>query len=171
MSGLATAQFRALSGQAWQNSLGAWNLQLPSVWEASAQFRDLSWQALQNSWDPQVTRDDAIRWMAQRIPIYLEWEATPEQARAAGCPTCTYLGMWSDQWPGMETSAHGAIWLFERGILSMRGDPVHNAYDVLVHEMGHAVQRNHVLDAMEAERQGRAYLAPASRGCGCPGSR
>ncbi len=106
--------------------------------------------------------DDAIRYMAQTIPIYLDVAATPEQGAAAGCPQCQFLGLWADHWTGYPDEPHGTIWLFEQGITLLPGDPVNSIYDVLVHEMGHALQRDHVLDAMEAAKQ--------PRGCGCPGS-
>lgn len=112
--------------------------------------------------------DDAIRYMARTIPIYLDQEASVEQSTAAGCATCSYLGLWANGWPGYPPEPHGTIWLFESGISGMGGDIAENAYDVLVHEMSHALDRDHVLDAMEAEARGLA--APASP-CGCLGAR
>lgn len=111
--------------------------------------------------------DDAIRFMARTIPIYLDDKASPEQGAAAGCPKCSYLGLWADHWPGYPSEPHGMIWLFENSIRTMGPDLVNHAYDVLVHEMSHALQRDHVLDAMEAEARG--MVAP-TRGCNCPGS-
>lgn len=141
--------------------------------QLSEHFKALARAAWERAMDPTLTPDDAIRYMAQHIPLYLNVAATPDQAAAAGCPSCTYLGMWTDNWPGIPRDAdhqHGSIWLFEAGILGMRGDPVANVYEVLVHEMGHALQRDHVLDAMEAERRaGVAGYQPAARGCDCPG--
>ena len=135
----------------------------------SEEFKAAVNQAWQIATDPVQTQDDAIRYMARAIPIYVEPIATPDQAAAAGCPKCIYLGMWSERWPGMPVEKHGIIWLFEAGIRTMRGNLVDNAYEVLTHEMGHALQRDHVLDAMEEERQ-RGVTSPSPpRGCGCIG--
>ena len=133
------------------------------------------------------------------VPIYVEAAIAPEQAAAGGCASCRYLGLWADRWNGYPPSPHGMIWLFEDGIRSMRsrlaeastplnylggfvenvrtaqGDLVANTTDVLVHELSHALQRDHVLDAMERARQQGIYaVAPAARaqqaGCNtCPG--
>lgn len=144
----------------------------------SPQFVATVNQALQMAKDPTITRDDSRRWMASNIPIFLEDQASPQEAEAAGCPWCTYLGMWTPDWPGFPRSEHGLILLFEDAIRSMRGDLVANVYQVLTHEMDHALQRDHVLDAMEAERKAAAASGyniasngQSARGCGCPGGR
>jgi len=127
--------------------------------------------------------DDAIRYMATsepdgtpHLPIFALPKATEQQAAAGGCPNCTYLGLWADAWPGYPRSLHGTIWLFEDGIRQLKGKAnqtpyenlVANTYQVLTHEMGHALQRDHVLDEMQ--KKGIIGGQTAARGCGtCPG--
>ena len=141
--------------------------------------------------------DDAVNYLMGGIPntvsIYPLPAATPDQATAGGCPHCTYLGLWSDYWPGFQMGRHGAIWLFEDGISRMgehqyrdlvdwKGRPLGvgqtnvdqltaNVYEVLLHEAGHALQRDHVLDELEKIKGQGAYApARAAHDCGqCPG--
>jgi hypothetical protein len=147
--------------------------------DTSPRFKEAARSALLRAMDPARTPDDAIRYMARHIPIYLEYEASPQQAAEAGCAQCPYLGMWTPDWPGYERSPHGTIVLFEKHMQHMHGNLEDNAYEVLTHEMGHALQRDHVLDALERDRVA-AYArgltldeywtqAPRTRGCGCPG--
>ena len=107
--------------------------------------------------------DDSIRYMAKAIPIYAQWEPTPEMARAGGCPNCTYLGLWTQAWSGYAGSQHGLIILFERGIRYIGHNLWQLTYDTLLHEFGHALQLDHVLDAMQAQARGQ-YAT--SGGCG-----
>jgi hypothetical protein len=135
--------------------------------------------------------------VSEVVPIWLAEAASPAQLAETGCPHCAYLGLWAPSWPGYPSSPHGMVWLFERSIRGMRksmpadtaqlvylqpsllgikaahGPLVGNVADVLVHELQHALQRDHVLDAMERARaEGYATGGPpASRGCGsCPSS-
>lgn len=112
--------------------------------------------------------DDAVRFMSYEIPVYVQPDADPDQKEAGGCSDCIYLGLWADQWPGFPEEKHGQIWLFEQGI---RGTDQHlpldqRVYSVLVHEMDHALQRNHVLEDMEAQTKahGRALTAACVAG-------
>lgn len=138
--------------------------------------------------------DDAIQYlingMPQTVTIYGEPHASSSQASAGGCAHCTYLGLWADHWPGHQMGKHGAIWLFENGIRQMgtgqyndlvawdgrplKGTPnmpdllTSNTYEVFLHELGHALQRDHVLDALEAQKG--AGASSSARGCNvCPG--
>jgi len=97
--------------------------------------------------------NDAIRYMATHIPIYRQYEATDDMRKAGGCPDCEFLGLWTQEWPGYENSQHGLIILFERGIRYKKRDLWQQCFDTLIHEFGHALQEDHVLDAMEAERR------------------
>ena len=139
-------------------------------------------------WATQVMMSNIPEW----VTLYPLVQATPEMASAGGCPHCTYLGLWSDYWPGFKTGKHGAIWLFQNGIYQMgprqysdlvdwRGRPMltsqidggqltANTYEVLLHELGHALQRNHVLDDMERLGYSHGAGARAAHDCGqCPG--
>ena len=62
----------------------------------SGEFIEAVRLAWERAKDPLQTQDDAIRYMAHHIPIYLEYEAQPGQAAAAGCPQCLYLGIWTE---------------------------------------------------------------------------
>lgn len=139
----------------------------------------------------------------EQVPIYLLPKVDPRQAAAGGCPHCEYLGLWADYWPGYPPTKHGSIFLYEEGIMRLvergrlastvsppfsereyladfildvantHGPLVGNICDVLVHELSHALQRDHVLDAMEAIAQGRPAAAvyhPQEASCNvCPG--
>jgi len=116
--------------------------------------------------------DDAVRYMVDHIPVYAIYKPDDQMQRAAGCMTCIVLGLWVAEWPTVANSLHGSIFLYEQGIRRMGGDLTDQTYQVLIHEFGHALQRDHVLDAME--RQGlvaRGSLLntgqPQGRPCGC----
>ena len=119
--------------------------------------------------------DDAMQYLASEqygIPVYAQYRANPEQARAGGCVDCLYLGLWANHWNGYPQSPHGLIWLFEDGITSQGGDLNTKAYEVLIHEFGHALQRDHVLDAMASKKASGMWrpnvAGSRARGC-CPG--
>lgn len=136
--------------------------------QASPEFKALAvkaWQQIRTE-EP----DDAMRYMADNIPIHALASATPQQAEAGGCKDCKYLGLWADRWPGYPNSTHGTIWLFEDGIRALRGPLEKNVYEVMKHEMGHALQRDHVLDEMEKKGLLADKRGQHTRGCGaCPG--
>lgn len=117
--------------------------------------------------------DDAQVFMAQQIPVFLDSDATSDQAAAAGCVSCKYLGLWAPEWPGYAPTSHGTIWLFENGMRMQYPDLVSGMVGVLQHEMDHALQRDHVLEALEQARM-QGWTRSASglsvpSGCGCPG--
>lgn len=116
-------------------------------------------------WAMERHDDDAIVYAVKRVPVYAQYTATEEQARAGGCPTCTYLGLWTDRWPGYGVWPHGIIWLFEDGnqqeTAREDSDLTAVATRVLHHELGHALQRDHVLDALERTR--RQFIAAGIR--------
>ncbi len=113
--------------------------------------------------------DDSVQYMAEFVPVYLDRAPTIEQKQAGGCTKCTYFGLWAAQWRGMARAEHGMVWLFEDGIRTINGDLIENTTKVLYHELyEHALQNDHVLDAMEQARA-RGMWAPW-RPCGrCPG--
>ncbi len=140
----AQVQWDRYFQEAWDNSVPAYQREL------SAQFKEATELAVRKALQE---RNDAIRYMARAIPIYRQYAPTPEQARAGGCVKCHYLGLWTAQWPGYENSQHGLIILFEEGIRFVRTDMWEQTYATLLHEFGHALQLDHILDAMEGERK------------------
>lgn len=120
--------------------------------------------------------DDAIQYLSSEqygIPVYAQYKPNPEQARAGGCADCLYLGLWASFWNGYKQYPHGLIWLFEEGIRAQNNGVHDEAYRVLLHEFQHALQRDHVLDAMMA-KQASGMWRPnrPARGCNrCPGGR
>lgn len=73
------------------------------------------------------------------------------------CRACTFLGLWASSWPGYEQSPHGIIFLFEDGIrkeiekkkdMGVRATLQEECLRVFLHEVDHALQRDHVLEAM-----------------------
>lgn len=100
--------------------------------------------------------DDCVRYAAAHVPIYAQKGPTPEQARAGGCSECTYLGLWAYRWPGFEVAPHGIIWLFEDGITAVaiqtNTSLVSQCLNVILHEIEHALQRDHILQAVESTR-------------------
>ena len=113
--------------------------------------------------------DDATRYMVDNIPVFAQYDVTPEMDKAGGCPGCVYLGLWADPhtaraW-GYESSEHGTIWLFERGLRSVNGDVTDKTLKTLLHEFRHALQHDHVLDSLE-KAKARGLYATAKGGCG-----
>ena len=102
-------------------------------------------------------RDVAIAYAATNVPIYAQWRPTPDQARAGGCRHCTYYGLWAREWAGYTGSDHGIIWLFEHGIRTRKGDLLDNVMNTLLHEIDHALQRDHILKALGLEQEARAH--------------
>lgn len=114
--------------------------------------------------------DLAVAYAAHVVPVYVDAAPDPAMAAAGGCPDCTYLGLWASSWPGYPPAGHGIIWLFETGIRKYASasleDKVHFA---LVHELGHALQRDHVIAEMRANGLLDAYGHPVTghpRACG-----
>jgi hypothetical protein len=131
----------------------------------SAEFRTAVLAAVDRA---KQAPDDSVRWMTAHIPVYIDARATPAQAAAGGCPHCTYLGLWAEHWPGYPPSPHGLVWLFEDGIRGQATQAWRTlsdvCFDVLVHEYGHALQRDHVLESLRGPAD-----QIAARGCNCPG--
>lgn len=107
------------------------------------------------------SNDELVSFAIHYIPVYAQTEPTPQQARAGGCEKCTYLGLWSDAWPGMPRTEHGTIWLFENGIRKYSSNLYDQVLETLLHEIDHAVQRNHVLESLnQAKAEARAMAWP-----------
>lgn len=73
------------------------------------------------------------------------------------CRACTFLGLWASYWPGYERSPHGIIFLFEDGIrkeiakkreVGLNSTLQEEGLRVFLHEVDHALQRDHVLEAL-----------------------
>lgn len=118
------------------------------------QFRSFVKAAIDELGD---SEDPAVAYMSQQVPVFVQFAPTPQQARAGGCPDCTYLGLWANTWPGYDDTPHGMIWLFEHGIRRAGGDLYSRIVYTLLHEMEHALQRDHVLDALTAKKRAAAY--------------
>lgn len=100
-----------------------------------------------------MSSDECVAFMAAgNVPVYAQRRPDLAQARAGGCVACTYLGLWADTWPGYDYSEHGIIWLFEQGIRKQPGDLGQETLATLLHEMDHALQRDHVLEALGRQR-------------------
>lgn len=100
-----------------------------------------------------MSSDECVAFMAAgHVPVFAQRRPDQAQARAGGCTSCTYLGLWADSWPGYEYSEHGIIWLFEEGIRKQGGDLAQQTLATLLHEMDHALQRDHVLDALRRQK-------------------
>lgn len=137
------------------------------MYEPSAEFIAVARRAVAMAAE---APDDSVRYMAGAIPVYAQKEPDQQQRASGGCAKCVYLGLWAKDWPGLPMSLHGHIWLFEQGIRWMGGDLQKQTYDTLVHEMGHALERDHVLDQMERLKGRAAAQAYPPRG-GCGGCR
>ena len=118
---------------------------------ASADFMAMAEWARQRAME---SEDPAVAFAAANVPIFTMPYPTTGMAQAGGCGSCTYLGLWASDWPGYEPSEHGIIWLFEHGITTRarNGDVQQQTLLTLEHEIDHALQRDHVLEAMQ--RQG-----------------
>lgn len=96
--------------------------------------------------------DPGVRYVMENVPIFMNRTPTKQLARAAGCEECMFLGAWSAAWPGYPQSKHGIIWTFEDGIVRQaqnKGISVPTQIeDTLIHEAGHSLGRDHVLDEM-----------------------
>lgn len=126
----------------------------------------------------QQAPDDSIRYMTRNIPVFALKHPTPEMQKAAqrsaGCTACVVLGLWVKEWPGYPPNCHGTIFLYEDGITMAGAIPgaasnslEDKTYSVLVHEFGHALQRDHVLDTMEQIKAAtRGFQVPV-KPCGC----
>jgi len=115
--------------------------------------------------------DDARQYAANHVPVFILAEADPRQKGASGCRQCRLLGLWARQWPGYhEDAPHGMIWLFEAGIREQASRANKSladmTYEVLIHELDHALERDHVLEAMERERARGFWPALAIPCCG-----
>jgi len=121
--------------------------------------------------DVQRNPDEAVRFAMAFVPVFVMKRPTPEMAQAGGCATCTYLGLWAQHWPGYGPSElgikpenwHGVIFMFEDGIRSMTNNVNLQARQTLLHEIDHALERDHVLQHLQAAK---AQLAAQIRG-GC----
>ena len=102
------------------------------------------------------------------VPIWAQYAANPTEAAAAGCESCRYLGMWSGNWPNLPPARHGNIILFEDAIMRLSGDPVKRCAEIIVHELGHALERDHVTDALEQLHASGYQLPSGPKGCNCP---
>ncbi len=104
----------------------------------------------------------------EKVPIYGQLEPTLRQQEEGGALGKVYLGLWARDWPGYPASPHGIIWVFEQGTRQFAAsegtDLTTKVMEVVLHEFGHALDRDHVLDAMEARRQ--AAMARPQSGCG-----
>jgi len=113
-----------------------------------------------------MSQDELVQFMVKQVPVYVQVAPTREQAQAGGCVGCVYLGLWADRWPGYPQMPHGMIWMFEQGIRSVGGNLQAQTLATLLHEMDHALQRDHVLEALNRDKI--AAMAVQARGCrGC----
>ena len=135
------------------------------IQQPTPEFFSLACDALRKA--GQLADHDAYDYMSRHIPVYAQWDADTAQKRAGGCPDCMYLGLWADKWDGVEVSTHGVIFCFEQGIRTeaeRKGVPVEQQVkETILHEFGHALQFDHVLDAMEAEKAAAMAIPLASR--------
>lgn len=112
--------------------------------------------------------DEAVRYMVETVPVYAAPRPDIAQAQAGGCPNCVYLGLWAARWTGYQQSPHGIIWLFEEGIRRMGGRLPQQTLGTLLHEFDHALQRDHVLEALGQHKALAAAAMgyrPAARRC------
>lgn len=121
--------------------------------------------------EARLNPDQAIAYAAHVVPVYVQPRPDTAQATAGGCADCTYLGLWASSWPGYGEPDHGIIWMFEDGIRKNSPGSLQNkTLEVLIHELGHALDRDHVLDEMKAKGllgpDGRP-LSGHPRGCTC----
>ena len=112
-----------------------------------------------------LSSDECVAFMAAgHVPVFAQRRPDQAQARAGGCVSCTYLGLWADAWGGYERSEHGIIWLFEEGIRRQGGDLGQHTLATLLHEFDHALQRDHVLDALRRQKAAAAVAGGVGYG-------
>ena len=120
----------------------------------------------------QNSPDEAVRFAIHYVPVYVQARPTHDMAVAGGCPSCTYLGLWAQSWPGytardlgiQQENWHGVIFMFEEGI-RRQGVPLSiQAQQTLFHEIDHALQRDHVLEHLKVAKA--QYAAQVRSGCG-----
>ena len=116
----------------------------------SSEFLDLA-KAVR-LWVIQYHDDEAAAFAASVVPIWTMRDANPEMKRAGRCPGCRFLGLWAKKWTGYTDEEHGHIWLFEEGIREearRKGISLSDQLaDTLIHELDHALERDHVLEHM-----------------------
>lgn len=115
-------------------------------------------EATRRALDAARTVDDAcVQYVLQHVPVYIQPFPTPEQLRQSGARGKMLLGIWAPRWPGLETGPHGLIVLFEEGIrwsAENHGNALNTeTLAVLLHEIQHALQRDHILQAVEKEQE------------------
>ncbi len=119
----------------------------------SPEFKDLVEDAIGYA---QQSGDEAVAYAAAHVPIFMQIKPTHEQASAGGCRSCTYLGLWANAWPGYAPEEHGIIWVFEDGIRRIAErtgkDLFRQIYETVIHEIDHALQRDHVLEALQRQK-------------------
>lgn len=123
--------------------------QPPSELELDPEFVQAALRArniLQNQ-----DRDPQVQLAAYEVPVFLQTRPDLEQRQAGGCLNCTYLGLWTDHWPGYGKPDHGLVFLFEDGIKARatQGNLETQTFETLRHEIDHALQRDHVLEKLQ----------------------
>ena len=123
----------------------------PYDFPPSGEFLGLA-KAVQR-WVVAYYEDEAAAFAATVVPIDAMRDATPEMKRAGRCVPCRFLGLWAMTWPGEEPSPHGHIWLFEDGIREearrRRISLSDQIADTILHEIDHALERDHVLEGLQ----------------------
>ena len=96
--------------------------------------------------------DKAVRYAAEVVPVYVMPYPTSELEAAASCDFCHHLGRWIPGSHDGVDAPHGTVYLFEKGITDEAEANRHdNTYGALVHELGHALNRDHVIEEMTAK--------------------
>lgn len=120
----------------------------------------------------QQSTDEPIAFAAQVVPVYPQRVPDEAQLHAANAAGKILLGLWVDEWQGLPRAEHGIIFLFEEGIRYMPGQMAHQVYLTLLHELDHALQRDHVLDDLNARKAAAYNMQAAAQsygGCGVCG--
>ncbi len=99
--------------------------------------------------------DLPIAYLARAVPISGLTEPDAAMKQAGGCAACTFLGLWTDAWPGYTAGDHGLIMLFENGIRAQGGDLLQKTFQVLMHEFDHSLARDHVLERLGMPNRAR----------------
>lgn len=114
--------------------------------------------------------DEAAAYAAHVVPVLAQRVPDEQQYKASRANGRMLLGLWVDRWPGIPSAPHGTVFIFEEGIRAMGGDLVQESYKTIMHELDHALQRDHVLEALQAERAAAHAVRVAAhvdpRGCG-----